>query len=103
MSATQNTLIDVARLSMRLPGRYMQPYSHAKSPKKFTQSQLMTCLILQTYLKTTYRGAGGFEKVAGMPWIEAFTALFDAEILCRSQRHVGDCGCDVGKYRWPGR
>jgi hypothetical protein len=34
----------------------MQPYSHAKSPHKFTQAQLMTCLILRAYLKTTYRG-----------------------------------------------
>jgi hypothetical protein len=49
-------LLDVARLSMRLAGRYMQPYSHPKSPKKFTQAQLITCLILRAYLKTTYRG-----------------------------------------------
>ena len=56
MSAKQNTLLEVARLSMKLSGRYMQPYSHAKSPHKFTQSQLMTCLILRAYLKTTYRG-----------------------------------------------
>ena len=41
---------------MRLSGRYLQPYSHPKSPKKFTQAQLMTCLILRAYLKTTYRG-----------------------------------------------
>jgi len=34
----------------------MQPYSHPKSPHRFTQSQLMTCLILRAYLKTTYRG-----------------------------------------------
>lgn len=56
MSAQHNTLIEVARLSMRLSGRYMQPYSHIKSPKKFTQAQLMTCLILRAFLKTTYRG-----------------------------------------------
>lgn len=56
MSAKRNTLLDVARLSLRLASRYMQPYSHLKSPKKFTQAQLMTCLILRAYLKTTYRG-----------------------------------------------
>jgi Transposase DDE domain len=56
MSANHNTLLDVARLSMQFSGRYMQPYSHAKSPHKFTQAQLMTCLILRAYLKTTYRG-----------------------------------------------
>ena len=56
MSAKQNTLLEVARLSMRIAQRYMQPYSHIKSPKKFTQAQLTTCLILRAYLKTTYRG-----------------------------------------------
>jgi hypothetical protein len=56
MSAKPNTLLTVARLSVKLSGRYMQPYSHAKSPHKFTQAQLMTCLILRAYLKTTYRG-----------------------------------------------
>jgi hypothetical protein len=56
MSAKRNILLEVSRLSMRLAARYMQPYSHAKSPKRFTQAQLMTCLILRAYLKTTYRG-----------------------------------------------
>lgn len=56
MSVKQNTLLEVARLSMRFSGRYMQPFSHPKSPHRFTQSQLMTCLILRAYLKTTYRG-----------------------------------------------
>lgn len=56
MSAKRNILLEVARLSLRLASRYMQPYSHAKSPKKFTQAQLMACLILRAYLKTTYRG-----------------------------------------------
>ena len=56
MSAKPNTLLEVARLSMRIARRYMQPYSHLKSPKKFTQAQLTTCLILRAYLKTTYRG-----------------------------------------------
>ena len=56
MNAKHNRFIEVARLSMRLSGRDMQPYSHPKSPKKFTQAQLMTCLILRAYLKTTCRG-----------------------------------------------
>lgn len=56
MSKTNNILLSVASWSMRLASKYMQPYSCAKSPHKFTQSQLMTCLILRAYLKTTYRG-----------------------------------------------
>lgn len=49
-------MLEVARLSLRLARRYMQPYSHAKSPHKFTQAQLTACLILRAYTKTTYRG-----------------------------------------------
>lgn len=56
MNENQNTLLSVASLSIRLAGKYMQPYSCSKSPHKFTQSQLMACLVLRAYLKTTYRG-----------------------------------------------
>jgi hypothetical protein len=56
MSAKANTLLTVAELSLQLARRYMQPYSHPKSPHKFTQAQLMACLVLRAYLKTTYRG-----------------------------------------------
>lgn len=51
-----NLLVAVAALSMRLARKYVEPYSHRNSPRKFTQSQLITCLILKAYLKTTYRG-----------------------------------------------
>lgn len=56
MSKDANLLITVARLSKALADRQMHRYSHAKSPHKFTQSQLLTCLVLRAYLKTTYRG-----------------------------------------------
>ncbi|MEW4491125.1 transposase, partial [Thalassoglobus sp. JC818] len=51
-----NVLLEVAKLSLRIGRKYVEPYSHAKSPKKFTQEQLVTCLVLRAYLKTTYRG-----------------------------------------------
>src|SRR6185295_11945119 len=56
MSKKNNILVAVASLSVRLSRKYMQPYSCAKSPHKFTQAQLMTCLVLRAYLKSTYRG-----------------------------------------------
>ena len=55
-SSKPNRLLTIAKLSVRLSSRYLQPYSCAKSPHTFTQPQLMTCLILRAYLKTTYRG-----------------------------------------------
>jgi hypothetical protein len=56
MKRKSNPLLMVARLSLRLSRRFMPAYSHPKSPHRFTQPQLMTCLILRAYLKATYRG-----------------------------------------------
>jgi len=41
---------------MRLSGKHMSEYGSYKSRHDFTQSQLMACLILRAYMKTTYRG-----------------------------------------------
>ena len=36
--------------------RALPAYSHACSPKKFTQHQLFACLVLKNFLRTDYRG-----------------------------------------------
>lgn len=46
----------VAELAMRLGGKPLADYGSARSRHDFTQRQLMSCLILRAYLKTTYRG-----------------------------------------------
>lgn len=46
----------VAALAMKLGGRHLADYGATRSRHDFTQRQLMTCLILRAYLKTTYRG-----------------------------------------------
>ena len=46
----------VAQLSMKLGARHLADYGSIKSRHDFTQRQLMSCLILRAYLKTTYRG-----------------------------------------------
>jgi len=49
-------VVRVAELAMKLGRRHMAEYGATTSRKDFTQCQLMTCLILRAYLKTTYRG-----------------------------------------------
>jgi hypothetical protein len=49
-------VVRVAELAMKLGGRHLADYGATTSRKDFTQRQLMTCLILRAYLKTTYRG-----------------------------------------------
>lgn len=46
----------VAALALRLSQPYLADYGATRSRQDFTQRQLMTCLILRAYLKTTYRG-----------------------------------------------
>ena len=46
----------VAELAMRLSQPYLAEYGAVRSRHDFTQRQLMSCLILRAYLKTTYRG-----------------------------------------------
>ena len=46
----------VAGLALGLGRRHLADYGAARSWHDFTQRQLMACLILRAYLKTTYRG-----------------------------------------------
>jgi hypothetical protein len=46
----------VAELAMELGRRHLADYGAVRSRHDFTQRQLMACLILKAYLKTTYRG-----------------------------------------------
>jgi hypothetical protein len=52
----KTTVERVVELAMRLGGRHLADYGAARSRHDFTQRQVMACLILRAYLKTTYRG-----------------------------------------------
>ena len=49
-------LEQVAELSMRLSRPYLADYGAQRSRHDFTQRQLLSCLVLRAYLRTTYRG-----------------------------------------------
>ena len=53
---TCNILLEVAQLALTVSRKYLAAYGHAKSPRRFTQPQLMACLVLKAYTKSTYRG-----------------------------------------------
>jgi len=46
----------VAVVAYATAKRSLPPYLHLKSPKKFTQHQLLTCLVLREFFTTDYRG-----------------------------------------------
>ena len=52
---------------MKMGQEHLAPYGSYKSRHDFTQRQLMSCLILKVYLKTTYRGV--------IDWLSGHKAL----------------------------
>jgi len=56
MPKTSKSPKAVALVAYATAKRSFPPYRHLKSPKKFTQPQLVACLVLKEFFKTDYRG-----------------------------------------------
>src|ERR1700685_1630406 len=94
----------VADLAMQLGGRHLADYGATTSRHDFTQRQLMSCLILRAYLKTTYRGVlellavspplrerlGMSEKVPHFTTLQKFSAR--SQVLAVAQKLVAEIG-----------
>jgi hypothetical protein len=94
----------VADLAMRLGQRHLSEYGATRSRHDFTQRQLMTCLILRAYLKTTYRGV--LDLLAVSPTLRERIGLGDklphfttlqkfstrSQVLAIAQKIVADIG-----------
>jgi hypothetical protein len=79
MSVVKNNQVvveRVAELAMQLGGKHLAAYGATTSRKDFTQRQLMACLILRAYLKTTYRGV--LELLSVSPSLRACLGLGEA-------------------------
>jgi hypothetical protein len=75
-TASKEQVIErVAELAMQLGGRHLANYGATRSRHDFTQRQLMSCLILRAYLKTTYRGV--LELLAISPSLRRCLGLGD--------------------------
>jgi hypothetical protein len=61
----QSAVIErVAALAMQLGQKHLSDYGATRSRHDFTQRQLMACLIVRAYLKTTYRGVLEFLSIS---------------------------------------
>lgn len=94
----------VAELAMRLGQRHLAEYGATTSRHDFTQRQLMSCLILRVYLKTTYRGL--LDLLAASPALRQQLGLTDklphfttlqkfstrSEVLVIAQKLVAEIG-----------
>jgi hypothetical protein len=76
MSEKRAPIIEqVAEMAMRLSQPHLADYGATTSRHDFTQRQLMSCLILRAYLKTTYRGV--LDLLAASQSLRAILGLED--------------------------
>src|ERR1700755_228209 len=94
----------VATMAMRVSQKYLADYGATRSRHDFTQRQLMTCLILRVYLKTTYRGVldllaatpalrekmGVSEKLPHFTTLQKFSGR--SQVLAIAQKLVAEIG-----------
>jgi len=94
----------ITEMAMRLSQRYLADYGANTSRHDFTQRQLMSCLILRVYLKTTYRGVldllaaspplretmGLSEKLPHFTTLQKFSAR--SQVLAIAQKLVSEMG-----------
>ncbi|MCC6971610.1 MAG: transposase [Phycisphaerales bacterium] len=55
VSTGDQELVRTVRLALRAARRHLADHAHVKAPKKFTQPQLLACLILKAITGATYR------------------------------------------------
>jgi hypothetical protein len=101
---TEPMIEQVAELAMRLSQGHLADYGATRSRHDFTQRQLMSCLILRAYLKTTYRGvldvlatSNGLRRCLGLTdKLPHYTTLqkfsVRSEVLAIAQKLVATIG-----------
>jgi hypothetical protein len=80
----RNELLGVMRLTLIVARRQLNDYSCPKSKHTFTQPQLLSCLVLKSYKKLTYRGTSELleasdqlRAVLGLDQAPAHTTLLE--------------------------
>ena len=81
-------------MALRAARDSLPDHANAKSPKKFTQPQLMACLVIKEFLQLDYRGThillsewSDLRSVIGLKKVPHFTTLCAAakRLLCKAQ------------------
>ena len=67
MSTTTKDPLALARVALEVGEAALAPYSHPKSPRKFTQPQLFAMLALKEFFRRDYRGV--------VAWLEKWSEL----------------------------
>lgn len=95
MSTLSKSPVYVAREALTIGTKALRPYAHRCSPKRYTQPQLFTCLVLKTFFKLDYRGVSiwlhdlaDLRQVIGLRRVPHFTTLQKASVRLLRLRRV---------------
>jgi hypothetical protein len=83
MSTTTKDPIALARVALKAGEAAFKPYSHAKSPHKYTQAQLFAMLALKQFFGRDYRGL--------VAWLASWAELREALGLKRVPHYSTLC------------
>ena len=83
MSTTSKNPIAVAQAALKAGEAALAPYSHPKSPHKFTQPQLFALLVLRQFFRLDYRGL--------VTWLENWPLLCETLGLKRVPHYSTLC------------
>jgi hypothetical protein len=85
MSTLTKSPVQVARQALAVGAQALRRYAHKHSPRKFTQPQLFSCLVLKSFFKTDYRGLRqllldlpDLAAALGLRYVPHFTTLHKA-------------------------
>ena len=82
---TSKSTLTVARMALRAACEALPDFAHPKSPRKFTQPQLLACLVVKEFLGMDYRGVhvmlaewSDLRDILGLRTVPHFTTLCQA-------------------------
>ena len=100
MSTSSKSPRKVLLVAYAVAREALPEYAHRFSPKKFTQPQLLACLILKEFFKTDYRGiveilndATSLPQAIGLTRVPHFTTL--QKVAARLTRRAGSNHADT--------
>jgi Transposase DDE domain len=79
----------IARIALEIGQAALPPYAHKFSPRRYSQAQLFTCLVLRQFFRTDYRGI--VQLLSDWPDLRAAIALARVPhypTLCYAQRRL---------------
>ena len=83
MSTTTKNPVALARAALEAGEEAFEPYSHPRSPRKFTQPQLFAMLVLRQFFRLDYRGL--------IEWLREWPALQETLGLTRLPHYSTLC------------